>query len=309
MYNEETKMEYLNQMPMQSAKKVLLTVFNSDLGYEDYFGKDLCNFTEPEILEFFIAWDSIAFESLNTKCSLLRSYTQWCIEHNLSNDNINHYDSITRDNLLSCLNKTKYEQKYITLEELKNVCDNVVNVRDQALCYCIFFGIYGKEGEDLRELTAQCINLETGHIKLLNGREFDVPVWVAKILHDSCETYEYISYNANGNVFEMSLKEDDPTVFKARNNSSVATMAVFKKRISRILSLIGKEMSCPAITAKRLRNSGIVYHLKNYMIENNLNAENMYYEDYTGEIMEKYGLQYPIGLANFNMKYGSFLKK
>lgn len=307
MYNETTKMEYLNQMTMQSAKKILFTVFNNDLGYEEYFGKDMCNFTEPEILEFFVAFDSIAFESLNTKCSLLRTYTQWCIEHNLSNDNINHYDSITRQNLYDCLNKAKYEQKLITLEELKEVCENVINVRDQALCYCIFFGLYGKDGSDLLDLTAKCIDINTGRI-VLKGREFIVPAWVAKIIYDSCETYQYVAYNANG-VFEMRLKETDPSVFKPRDNATVDTLHSYKKRISRVLNDIGTQTSCLAMTVKRLRNSGIVYHLKRCMEAHQLTIEELYVSKYAEEILEKYYLQYPKSIIVFMTKYGVFLDK
>lgn len=308
MYNEEVKNEYLNQMQLQNAKKIIFSIFNNNLGYEEYFGKDFCNFTNQEILEYFTALDSVAFESLNTKCSLLRTYTQWCIEHNLSADNINHYDSITRDNLRNCLDKTLYQSKFVSLEELREICSQFVNVSDRAVCYCIFFGIYGNGGEELRELTSSCIDINTGHIKLHNGRELDVPVWVAKELYDSCETYEYTVLRDNGEIFDARLRDTDPTVFKARDNSSSDSLRAFSKRISRRLSMLGKEAESVTMTTKRLKNSGMIYKIKKFMEENGLTVEEAYRSQETRDIFVEYRLKYPPSIGLFLERYESFLQ-
>lgn len=72
---------------------------------------------------------------------------------------------------------------------------------------------------------------------------------------------------------------------------------------------IGTQTSCLAMTVKRLRNSGIVYHLKRCMEAHQLTIEELYASKYAEEILEKYYLQYPKSIIVFMTKYGVFLDK
>ena len=309
MYNEKIKFDYLGQLKLPSIEKTAYSIFNNNLQYEEYFRKDFCNFVRPEIIEYFTALRSVAFESLNTKCSILRGYTQWCIENNLSSDNINHYDEISRDDLRSCLNKSLYKQKFVSLDELREICKEFINVSDKALCYCIFFGIYGNGGEDIKELSGNCIDIDSGYIKLSNGKEVNVPSWVAEVFKESCETYEYYTYKDNGDLFEMKLQELDPTVFKGRNNMSISDdNDSFKARITRRLRKLNIMADCIALTAKRLKNSGMIWQIKNLMQKKNLTIKEAYEDKEVKNIVEWYGLKYPHSFHTFNNLYGTFLE-
>lgn len=308
MYNEVIKNEYLDQLQSISIQKIARSLFQNTLGYEEYFEKDLCNFTETEIVEFFTAMQSVSFESIYTKLSVLRGYTQWCIEKNLSNDNINHYDGITKEKLRGCLNKSLYQRKVITLDELREICDGFINPSDRAICYCIFFGIYGDRGSDMRELTADCVDVQTGHIVLRNGKEFRVPLWAAQAIYDSCGEYTYYNYKSNGDISEIRLREDDPTVFKPRDNSSKDTLDLFNKRITRKMMAFSRSTDCVAMTIKRLKNSGMIYTLKNYMEKNDLTLDVAFKRREFKDILKWYGITtYPRTFGVFKEKYGVFL--
>lgn len=307
MYNEEVKNMYLEQLPTTSLKKLMRSTFKNSLDYEEYFRKDFYNFIEPEIKEFFVAIQSTSFESLNTKCSLLRSYTQWAIDHNMSNDNINHYDSISRDDLRSCLNEALYSMKFITLDELKGFCDDFINPSDKALCYCLFFGIYGESGEELKEVTASRVDTANGCIDLPNGKHVNMPTWVARIIQESCETYENYSVMANGELYRVLLREDDPCVIKSRVNATVDNNLNYKRKISRRIGLLNKEIHCVAFTIKRLKNSGMLWHIKQYMKQTGMTASEVYNDPYTKEIFKLYNVVLRPSLSIFMQQWGNIL--
>ena len=50
------------------------------------------------------------------------------MENNLSIDNINHYDSVTTDILLQCVNKNVLNNKYIDRETLLKYIDELPNI-------------------------------------------------------------------------------------------------------------------------------------------------------------------------------------
>ena len=192
---------------------------------------------------------------------------------------------------------------------MREICDGFVNISDKALCYCLFFGIYGEKGDDLKNLTAECIDLNTGHIVLRNGKEVNVPTWAAQAMYDSCEEYTYYVYKQNGEIFEAGLREDDPTVFKARNNATRDGQKQFLQRVTRRIVKIREDTDNIAFSIRRLKTSGMIWAMKEYAKEKNLDTFQLFKAPYTVEIFKRYGITfYPVSFEDFKKKYLMYLE-
>lgn len=307
MYNEEVKKEYLNGLLSTSVRYATNSIFRNSFEYEEHFGKDLYDFIEPEIVEFLTGMNAVSFASLHSRCSLLRTYTEWCISKKISKDGINHYDSITTDIIESCVNKFGAQKRYVSYEELKEITKDFINVSDSAVCFCLFFGIYGFKGKEIIGLTLNDIEESSGKITLNTGRIVKVPHEVVSIFVDSCNQYDYIL--PGGRRFStLPLSEDDPSVFKRRANARFFTEENNYKRIVNRLKKIKDETGCPAIGVATLKNSGLLWQIKQYIDKNPVSGD-LYDDENVRSIFKKMDMTLPPARKVFHEKIDKYLNQ
>lgn len=307
MYNEEIKNEYLDNLISTSVKYASRSIFRYSVEYEEFFGKDVCDFIEPEIKEFLAGMGAISFASLHSKCSILRTYTQWCIERKINKDNINHYDSITPKIIKSCINKFAENSKYLTFSELKEISKDFMNISDVALCYCLFFGIYGKKGNEIINLTSDNIDIKSSEVHLVTGRTVKIPQEVVSILVDSCNEYDYI-IPSDRRVSTLPLDITDMSVFKRRANARFNTEDSNNKRIVNRLIKLKTETNCRAIGISTLKNSGLLWSIKKYVDANNINGD-LYDNHAIQKIYKDWDMTFPPAKKVFHNKVDEYLEQ
>ena len=305
MYNQNIKEEYLSNKS-ESIKYILNNIFIKAEIYEEMKGKDICNFIESEILEFLTGFASCSISTIASYTSLLRSYTQWCCNNNINIDHINHYDMITLNMMETCVNRIISEEKHITVDELKEVMNNMVNVCDRTLVYSLFYGICGKECVELTGIRLDDIDRNSQKVKLVTDREVYAPVDLCDMLSYSCQTYDYI-LTSGGKFDSLSLDENDASPFKRRSNARFSTQERAKLRIISRLTKLREDTGCVALTIDRLRNSGIIHHMKNVMESNpELNKENIFNSKEMTEILKQYNCEH-IQPFTLRAKYKKYL--
>lgn len=133
MYNEELKQRYIREKRETTiiGLNFLERQFINIAGYEEELGKDLSNFTTPEIIEYYKILGSRSLESLIVINSQYSMYTQWCLQQNLVLDSQNHYLEMNNDILLQCLNQTIIDKSIVTREEFLDLIHQLPNYRDQ----------------------------------------------------------------------------------------------------------------------------------------------------------------------------------
>ena len=287
MYNKNIKEEYLANKS-ESIKCILTNIFNKSEIYEEMKGKDICNFIENEILEFLMGFASCSISTLACYTSLLRSYTWWCCDNDISVDHMNHYDMITLNMMGTCVNKILDDSKYITLEELKTVMEAIVNVGDKALVYSMFYGICGKDCIELTGIKSEDIDTVNNIVKLCTGRQVVLPVDLCYMLSTSCEMYDYF-LTTIGKFSSLKLHKEDLSPFKRRANARFSTQEKARLRIISRLTKLREDTGCIALTMDRLRNSGMIHHMKQAMKNNpELNKENIFSSKEMQKIQEQY---------------------
>jgi len=305
MLNEERKKDYLNQIFSSSVRYATEKLFRNLRGYEEHFNKDLCDFIEPEIKEFLSALSISSLNSLNSRCSIIRTYTQWCIENSLSVDNINHYDSIKMEDLKECLNPFLVKKMVLTLEELDEAVSGCVNTCDKALLYCLFFGICGKKGEEISSLIVEDIDILEGFVRS-NGRILHIPKYVLRIFNESCETYKYIT--GENLDKEIIFDKEDKCVFKRRNNTTVNTQDnAFIRMKSRLEKIRKDNGNYIALTVPRLRNSGVIWDMNKYFDSFDSYDKEPFHDENVREIFKIHEMRFPAIKTSFDNRFGPYL--
>lgn len=305
MYNQSIKEEYLVSKS-KSIQYILSNIFVKSEIYEETKEKDICNFTENEILEFLTGFASISLNTIASYTSLLRSYTQWCCDNNINGNYINHFNMITLKMMNNCINKIVENEKIISFEELHKVMKDIVNVCDKALIYSIFYGICGKDCVELTEIRSNDIDMNNQKIKLSTEREICIPIDLCYMLRYSCDTYDYI-LTSSGRLDSLSLDINDKSPFKRRSNARYSTQDKARLRIISRLIKLREDTGCIALTIDRLKNSGIIYHIKKAMKNNTeLNKENIYKSREMQEILKQYNCEH-IQSFTLKAKYKDYL--
>ena len=304
MYNNNIKEEYLSKLNSVS-EYMLRNLFSKSELYEDGKGKDICDFIEDEIIEFLHGLFSTSSVTLLSYVSMLRMYTQWCCDNNINADHINHFDMITVDMVNSCVNKMIMESKYITLEDLENVMEDIVNVCDKALIYALFYGICGENCVELTNITTNDINFTTQEIKLCTGRTIKVPAKLCYLLGQSCNTYDYILTTAS-NFSSLPLDQTDETSFKRRANARFSTQERARLRVVARLSKLRDYTGSIALSIDRLKNSGMIYHMKKTMEEKGISKDDIFNSSEMLEIQKYYNCQH-VKPFTLKARYKDFL--
>ena len=124
MYNEELKLEYIKENKDRNfaLEEISKRLFNQIEETEIKFGKDCCEFTISEIIDYYKSRLSASLESLNVINSNLKLYTNWCmVKKGMVEDHQNHYMEISIELLNQCLNLGLTMSKIISRKDLFNM--------------------------------------------------------------------------------------------------------------------------------------------------------------------------------------------
>lgn len=304
MYNNNIKEEYLSKLNTGS-EYMLRNIFNKSESYEEEKGKDICDFIEDEIIEFLHGLFSSSSVTLLSYVSMLRTYTQWCCDNNINADHINHFDMITVDMVNSCINKMIMKSKYISLEELEIVMEDIVNVCDKALIYALFYGICGESCIELTNITTNDINFTTQEIKLCTGRTIKAPAKLCYLLGQSCNTYDYI-LTTSSHLSSLPFDQADETSFKKRANARFSTQERAKLRVVARLGKLREYTGNIALSIDRLKNSGMIHHMETVMREKGISKEDIFNSQEMKEIQKYYNCEH-VKPFTLKARYKDFL--
>lgn len=264
-------------------------VFNKAIDLEEYYNKDLSNFILDEIKNLLLTFNSTSVEYLRVVTSVLRKYTDYMIENNLSIDNINHYDSVDTDLLKSCVNKESINNKYISREQLLSCINELPNPSDAWCLLSIYEGIKGKDFTNVT-MTKGNFDYINHTITLYDGSVFKPSEKLFEIAVDSYEAYEYESLrNLEGNKVRLTGEE----ILKTRDNimfGNTDTTKAYNRLLSRI-RLIKKYLDVSFITIPRLQLSGMVYQFKCIMKRENKTYDELFNTPEFFEIRKKFGYE------------------
>lgn len=158
-YNENQKNEYIKVVLERETKlpqNFLERMFTYASRFEEELGKDVSEFTTPNIKYMYKILNLPSIESVQNYNSQLRRYTAWCLSHGRNMDCANHYEEIKDFEEYVDLKTAK--RKMITREDLISKSSRLSNPCDRFALLAIFEGINGKERVELMRLRTTDFN-------------------------------------------------------------------------------------------------------------------------------------------------------
>lgn len=260
-------------------------IFEKSEIFETRKEKDLYSFTVPDIIEFYKFLNCGTITPLIIYNTNLLKYGQWALNETLISDGLNHFDEIDTEILATCISKLKSQSLVLSYQDFKEMIFKIPNDIDKYVFYCLFEGIKGADYEDIVKLKLSDIDENEQIVHLDSGRT--VPV---------SKEFIQICKNANAQVVYTGLSVNQlerdliPSIyiFKEKSNSSGKDInrTVYNTIVRNIKDLRGENGS---LTARSIKDSGLIYYLNKRAEELKMNAEDLLYStDKCMDIIYKY---------------------
>ena len=220
MYNEELKQGFIQTMVNTGINKTIEAAatqyFKQAEPVEEALEKDLCNFNINEILGLLKHFCTPSMETLMMGASMYRRYTYYCIEQNIVQDGLNHYEEITSEMYLDCINKSLSEDKIISRKDLMKQVHLLENPVEQFVLLAVFEGLGGTGCLDLVDI--QLDQFDGTTVTLKSGRVLSVSKELINIATESANEYFYYPPNASSEKYEKVRFKDEPGIIKSLYN-------------------------------------------------------------------------------------------
>lgn len=301
LYNNEIKETYIQEIDKEIVmpSNYLNRLFSNISIYEEELGKDACNFTAYEIVEYYKILNISSFDSLVVINSQLSKYTQWCLNNNLVKDNQNHYYEIPIKQLKNCINNIAFNKKIVTQEDIYKWSNELPNPKDKFILVGLFEGIKGKEFCELAKLKPEDIKGNVAY--LCSNREIHLSDKLVKIIKDCLNEDKY--YSISGNAVKQTTLVYNGYVLKDYPNvkDNVSDFQIGRKvynSIIRSLSFVG---AAQFVSANSIFESGKIHMILKRSKELNMTPEEYIYSDYIKEVENRYNCK--IVKSIFLLKY------
>lgn len=301
MYNQLQKMDYIEYAKQRNeATENIYRMFEKASEYEEELGKDLCDFTTKDIISLYRHFFTHSYYYINNYNSQMKIYCAWCLKNNLVFDGQNHYAEMTKDMIVSCINKGLTNNRIVSREELISIMNDAVNTRDKFLFLSIFEGLYDNSLITIRECTMDNFDLDTKEFIMKDGKRIHVSDTLISYAKESVEDMEYYAYN-NGVVYSYH-KDSKNYVLKGTYNSKDAFIGY--SSIKSIKSWYEKKNGLKIFDPHALKESGRIDMILRLNKKYGTDSATTIYSHYE-EISYVYGT---FNINGFLVKYKDFLR-
>lgn len=291
-YNRELKERFMSEKSKEvMAINYYYSVFKNTAETEFELGKDLCNWTYYEIMDYYRMLNRDSIYSLALLNSRFVQYTQFCLNNNIVEDGQNHFTEIKRNVLNDCVNKIVFDKKVINRDQVLKWIEQLPNPKDKFVVLGLFeFGKY-KNYMDFVNAKPEDVDYKNHTLKL-NNRTVKISVELEEIIQDCLKTDEYISVSSNM-IKVMPLVYDGYIIKKYPNADSMTDDYSKGRSVYRSLNRSFKYLGVEKwMSADALKYSGFIYDLNKKANELNMSSVDVLNSEYCEEIYLQHTIQF-----------------
>jgi hypothetical protein len=166
IYNIETKELFLNKYDNINTKRAFVRIFRNTNIYEEKHEKDLYLFTKEELQEFFDHTSPSTEISARHYGRLILQYLKWAVDEEMISE---HPFPVQQHYFLRYVKREK--EQFLSFKDLKHYTEYYFkNAQDSIILELLFFGVQGKEGSEICNLTIDDLNEENNSMNLYDDR-------------------------------------------------------------------------------------------------------------------------------------------
>jgi hypothetical protein len=273
MYNPDGRKEwYLEECRTRiyesSTAELIEKIFNSTEIEEKAFGKDVCDFTDAEVVDLFKSFNNKSRVRLKNNAWYLSRYHKWCYDKGLTQKIDDAFDDRTIGKMIKeIIPDYILLESYFTKSDLIDTVELDPDYINRIIILGLYYGIKGDDLVDLLNLKIENLNEAEKTLSLKSKRIASVDDYFINTMKKANETEEYVQ-NANGGNIK---KPSQMTYIK---NSYVIRKCVFKndetdldnpvsvKFITSRLQKFKNEFNTDFISISNLYKNGLINYIK-----------------------------------------------
>lgn len=309
MYNEERKKRYIKikEDAVTLPYRSLELLFEKTEPFEEKNGRDVCEWTTQEIMEYYKYRDAYSLSSLVVCNSNLTQYTNWCLTETLVPDGQNHYQEIRPDMLESCVNKEFLSKLIISREDIVRIIDELSNYTDRYMMLAFFEGICGIRYSEM--VNAIIDDIDGDVISLCSGRVIPISDKLKEIAEFAAAEESYQTYGPSGKCIKYSDLNPSGAIFKVvKKNRPIANdssmVQIVCRRFVKALDYLGLPKR---MTIKNMILSGKINFIKEIMNREGKSIEEVIVNN-RDEINARYNIDQIKSSAVFLRKYRQYFE-
>lgn len=309
MYNEERKKRYIKikEDAVTLPYRSLELLFEKTEPFEEKNGRDVCEWTTQEIMEYYKYRDAYSLSSLVVCNSNLTQYTNWCLTETLVPDGQNHYQEIRPDMLESCVNKEFLSKLIISREDIVRIIDELSNYTDRYMMLAFFEGICGIRYSEM--VNAIIDDIDGDMISLCSGRVIPISDKLKEIAEFAAAEESYQTYGPSGKCIKYSDLNPSGAIFKVvKKNRPIANdssmVQIVCRRFVKALDYLGLPKR---MTIKNMILSGKINFIKEIMEREGKSIEEVIIDN-RDEINARYNIDQIKSSAVFLRKYRQYFE-
>ena len=282
-YNNLLKRAFIKDYGGTASPAMWETLFGKSKKLEEVLGKDVCDFTLPEIKNLLKSFRSYNTNVLQVRASIYRTYTNYCIQKGFSKDNQNHFNELTNGIYYECVDKKKAAASYFTHSEIQEIASLLENPKDRFLLLAPYEGILGKDCTQLINLTTDDL-LSNNKIRLEDGSVIEVSSLLYQTAVEAGETFEYTSSEGKSRKLKRCEYILKPLA------SDLLDDKMTKSSIHRKYDKLRTKLSIPAFGAVLIKNSGFLHYF-NKLVEQYGDVHAAYYSSDYQHLSQRYAIK------------------
>lgn len=265
MYNEDQKLRYLrNCNYAETTIETIKIIFKSTSRVEEYYKKDLCEFTQAEVNDLLTSIGNKSRAYLKGVCVYLENYYNWCLSEGLVTDVVNKYSPVFVTNVINeIVPKELLYDKYFTKAKLLEYIDNIHDITNKFIAYALYLGI---STEELVYIKIDDLNTNDKTLYLSKtNRNIRVDDNFVRIMREANKA-EF--YNEDGSFIALDKLglygyRESEYVLKHMNRTKENNQPLTRPMILKRLKTIKEQSGNDFLTAPTLYKNGLI----NYIIE------------------------------------------
>lgn len=280
LYNRMQKERFLDSVGIgEDTRKTYNRIFIRSASLEEALDQDLCQFNLPQIEQFLTLLDPLSIAASVTNGWIVQNYIRWAIVQGLRNNSINPLDAFSgKEYYGKFVDKSK--KRIFTKDEIDDTIHQLLNAQDAVIIQLLFEGV---EVYELLNLTRADVDFDQKIIKLRDkkGAERYFYNLSPKGFELIKRAFSEKSYFKNNGVVSEDIKSREIPLIATDYLLKKSASNVLKERaqgdyhlVSRRMNTIRNAVHFPYMTIKTIRNSGMLWELKQmYDVKKTLQAD------------------------------------
>lgn len=231
-----------------------LTIFKKSKEVENYFKKDLCDFSESEMLKLLKTFRARSYSSITNKYSLIKHYMEYAKNHSIGRVSVPSGMLLTATEIKETICDYTRDARYCTREELERGLDKLDNPNDKIPFALLFEGVCGSSYSDLLNVTKNDVCFKTNTIKTPSGRVVKISNHTAQIVKDAIEQTVAVKL---GDDRMYKLDTTSPYLLKGKLTVASQGKALKYAGLNRKLDVTKKIMGLDFVTGVTVYASGL----------------------------------------------------